>query len=109
MSPRHLDRARSFHVAAKAAVVLFAKSLAKELVDGIRLNVVCPGWVDTPFNDPIAAEMGGRPVQEVVVASTVSMKRQGSAEETAPMFVFLASDEAAYVTGKAMVVDGGAT
>ena len=98
------------YAAAKAAIVLFAKSLAKELVDdGIRVNAVCPGWVDTPFNDPIVAEMGGRAVQDRIVADTVPMKRQGTPEEIAPAFVYLASDDAAYVTGKAIVVDGGAT
>jgi dihydroanticapsin dehydrogenase len=98
------------YAAAKAAVVMFAKSLAKELVaDGIRVNAVCPGWVDTPFNDPIVAVMGGRAVQDQAVESAVPMKRQGWPEEIAPAYVYLASDEAAYVTAKAMVVDGGAT
>ncbi len=100
----------SAYAAAKAGVVLFTKSLAKELVaDGIRVNAVCPGWVDTPFNDPIVAEMGGRAVQDQVVANGVPMQRQGTPEEIAPAFLYLASDEAGYVTGKAMVVDGGAT
>jgi dihydroanticapsin dehydrogenase len=98
------------YAAAKAAVVMFAKSLAKELVgDGIRVNAVCPGWVDTRFNDPIVAVMGGRAVQDEAVDQGVPMKRQGTPEEIAPAYVYLASDEAAYVTAKAMVVDGGAT
>jgi dihydroanticapsin dehydrogenase len=96
--------------AAKAAVVMLTKSLAKELAPhGIRANAVCPGWVDTSFNDPIVSVMGGREVQDAVVASDVPMRRQARPEEIAPMFVFLASDAASYVTGKAFVVDGGAT
>jgi NAD(P)-dependent dehydrogenase (short-subunit alcohol dehydrogenase family) len=98
------------YAAAKAAVVMFAKSLAKELVgDGIRVNAVCPGWVDTPFNDPIVAVMGGRSVQDQAVETAVPMKRQAKPEEIAPAYVYLASDDASYVTAKAMVVDGGST
>jgi NAD(P)-dependent dehydrogenase (short-subunit alcohol dehydrogenase family) len=98
------------YAAAKAAVVLFSKSLAKELVaDKIRVNAVCPGWVDTTFNDPIVAVMGGRAVQDRAVANDVPMRRQGNPEEIAPAFAFLASDGASYLTGKTIVVDGGAT
>ncbi len=98
------------YTAAKAAVVMFAKSLAKELVgDGIRVNAVCPGWVDTPFNDPIVAVMGGRSVQDQAVETAVPMKRQAKPEEIAPAYVYLASDDASYVTAKAIVVDGGST
>jgi NAD(P)-dependent dehydrogenase (short-subunit alcohol dehydrogenase family) len=76
--------------------------------DGIRCNCVCPGWIDTGFNDPIfeAEGLGDEGVRNLVDL-TVPMRRQGSAEEVAPAVAFLASDDASYITGHPLVVDGG--
>ncbi len=94
--------------ASKGAVIAMSKALAREEAKhGIRVNAVCPGWVDTGFNDPIVTVMGGPDAHEEIVAGTVPMGRQSSAEEIAPTFVFLASDASSYLTAQAIVVDGG--
>ncbi|MGC4025196.1 MAG: SDR family oxidoreductase [Mesorhizobium sp.] len=78
----------------KGAVIAFTVSLAMELAaDGIRVNAVCPGWVDTPFNGPAIDYMGGADVQQKVLASLVPLGRQAVPSEIAPLFVYLASDE----------------
>ena len=95
--------------ASKGAVINFTRHLAVDYArDGIRCNCVCPGWIDTGFNDPIFAadNLDGEGVR-VLVEQTVPMNRQGSAEEVAPAVAFLASDDSAYITGHPLVVDGG--
>jgi len=93
----------------KGAVIAFSITLALELAgEGIRVNAVCPGWVDTPFNDPIIGFMGGRDVQAKLVEAMVPMQRQGTPDEIAPLYVYLASDESRYMTAKAIGIDGGA-
>ena len=94
--------------ASKGAIVAFTKALAPELApDNIRVNAVCPGWIDTPFNQPAIDYMGGREEQERVIGRIVPMGRQGTPEEIAPLVVYLASDGSSYMTGQALVVDGG--
>jgi NAD(P)-dependent dehydrogenase (short-subunit alcohol dehydrogenase family) len=95
--------------ASKAAVIGMANSFALELAPyGIRVNAVCPGWIDTPFNKPIIDFMGGRSVQDNLVARAVPLGRQAQPAEVAPTFVFLASDESSYITAQAINIDGGA-
>ena len=94
--------------ASKGAIVAFTKALAPELApDRIRVNCVCPGWIDTPFNQPAIDFMGGREEQERIIKQIVPMGRQGTPEEIAPIVVYLASDGSSYMTGQALVVDGG--
>ncbi|MPW22094.1 glucose 1-dehydrogenase [Paraburkholderia sp. CNPSo 3157] len=94
--------------ASKGAVIAFGTTLALELAkDRIRVNTICPGWIDTTFNDPIVGYMGGRGVQDEKVAAAVPLGRQGMSSEVAPLFVFLASDESSYVNAQALLVDGG--
>jgi len=94
--------------ASKGAVVAFTKALAAELApDNIRVNCVCPGWIDTPFNQPAIEFMGGREEQEEMVQQTVPLQRQGIPEEIAPGILYLASDASSYMTGKELVIDGG--
>jgi dihydroanticapsin dehydrogenase len=94
--------------ASKGAIVAFTKALAPELAPhNIRVNAVCPGWVDTPFNQPAIDFMGGAEEQERIVKQIVPMGRQGTPEEIAPIVVYLASDGSSYMTGQALVVDGG--
>ena len=100
----------SGYSASKAAIIAFTKCAAKELAPrGIRVNTVSPGWVDTPFNDPIMAEVGGRQELEQWVASAVPQQRQSTPDEMAGVVMFLASPESAYVTGHNLVADGGFT
>jgi len=96
------------YCASKAAVVHLTRSMALELVDrGIRVNAVCPGAVDTPLLR--RAFPGGRSpqgtLQELTAAHPIG--RLGRPEEIASAIAFLASDEATFVVGEALVVDGG--
>lgn len=93
----------SEYTASKHAVVGLAKSAALELGPlGIRVNAVCPGYVDTPIND----NTGG--VNEIV-ALTQPIGRVGTTEDLVGLFHFLASDESYMITGQALSVDGGKT
>jgi NAD(P)-dependent dehydrogenase (short-subunit alcohol dehydrogenase family) len=92
----------------KGAVIAFSTAPAHELaLDNIRVNAVCPGWVDTAFNEPAISFMGGRASQEEFVKRVVPMQRQGQSSEIAPLFVYLASDESSYLTAQAIIIDGG--
>jgi 2-keto-3-deoxy-L-fuconate dehydrogenase len=75
--------------------------------DGIRVNAVCPGTTHTPWIDERLAEA---PDPEAAKASLVArqpMGRMGTPEEMAAAYLFLASDESAFTTGTALIVDGG--
>ncbi|WP_374379607.1 SDR family NAD(P)-dependent oxidoreductase [Dongia sp.] len=94
--------------ASKGAVIAFTTALAMELApDNIRVNAICPGWVDTAFNQPAINFMGGTAQQAKVVAAVVPLGRQAVSSEIAPMFVYLASDESSYMTAQAITIDGG--
>lgn len=92
----------------KAAVIGLTKSVAADYIrDGIRCNCICPGTVETPsledriaaFDDPVQAR------RDFIARQPLG--RIGTAEEIASLTVWLASDESAYATGTAFVVDGG--
>ena len=94
--------------ASKGAIVGFAKALSAELAPhALRVNTVCPGWIDTPFNQPAIDFMGGRDSQEAAVRQVVPLGRQGYPDEIAGGVVFLASDASSYMTGQLLVIDGG--
>jgi 2-keto-3-deoxy-L-fuconate dehydrogenase len=98
----------------KAAVVGLTKSIATEYVSqGIRCNCLCPGTVDTPsLHDRISANAAAAGSVEAARAAFVArqaMGRLATAEEMAALVLYLASDEAAFVTGQAIVIDGGWT
>jgi NAD(P)-dependent dehydrogenase (short-subunit alcohol dehydrogenase family) len=96
------------YCASKGAAVAFGNALALELAkDNIRVNTICPGWVDTAFNQPAIDFMGGRARQDAFVDTLVPLRRQAQPSEIAPLFVYLASDESSYMTGQALVIDGG--
>ncbi|MDQ0396008.1 SDR family NAD(P)-dependent oxidoreductase [Labrys monachus] len=97
------------YAASKGAVIAFTTTLALELApERIRVNAICPGWVDTAFNQPIIDFMGGPEAQAAKVSAMVPLGRQGQPHEIAPLFVFLASDESSYVTAQSILADGGA-
>lgn len=94
--------------ASKGGVNAFTKALSAELgPDKIRVNAICPGWIDTPFNQPIINFIGGLDARERMIEQVVPLRRQGLPEEIAPAVVYLASDESSYVTGHYLVIDGG--
>lgn len=96
------------YAASKGAVMAFTTATALELAgDGIRANSVCPGFIDTPFNDPAIGFMGGRDAQAELVKKMVPLGRQAMPEEVAPLYVYLLSDESGYVTAQALSIDGG--
>ena len=94
----------------KAAVIGLTKSVAADYVSrGVRCNALCPGTVDTPsLRGRIASQADPEAAMKAFVARQ-PMGRLGRAEEVAALAVYLASDEAAFVTGQAFVVDGGWT
>ncbi|WP_420456370.1 SDR family NAD(P)-dependent oxidoreductase [Rubrivirga sp.] len=92
--------------AAKAGVAILAKSVAKELGGrGITVNTVHPGPIDTDMNP---ADPGENPYAATLAGMT-ALGRYGTADEIASAIAFLASDDAAYVTGAELTVDGGMT
>lgn len=94
--------------ASKGAVIAFTTALAMELApDNIRVNAICPGWVDTAFNQPAINFMGGAAEQAKVVSAIVPLGRQAVPSEIAPLFVYLASDESSYMTAQSITIDGG--
>ena len=101
---------RFIYGSSKAAVIGLTKSVAADFVgQGIRCNAICPGTVDTPslqgridaFADPVEARNN--------FVARQPMGRLAQAHEIAPLVVFLASDESAFVTGQAYNIDGGIT
>lgn len=88
--------------ASKAGLIGLSKSLAKELATrNVTVNVVAPGFITTDMTD--ALPEGAREA----LLSTIPMKRLGAAEDVARAIAFLASDEACYITGQVLAVDGG--
>lgn len=98
--------------ATKAAVIEMSKSMAMDLAPfNIRVNCVCPGVTHTPALDRVMADMGvsAEDVVKAYIEPRCLIKRFGKPEEIAPAILFLASDEASYMTGATVVVDGGFT
>lgn len=90
--------------AAKAGVRLMTKSAAIHFApDGIRVNSVHPGWMTPMRTSVVSADTG----QRERLLEVVPMRRGGTAEEAAKAVVFLASEDASYITGSELVVDGG--
>ncbi len=88
--------------ASKAGVIELTRSMALELAPKIRVNAVCPGFIMTPMQE---AEYS--PEMRQAFEEKVPLRRLGRPEEVAALFAFLASDDAAFITGHYFVIDGG--
>jgi NAD(P)-dependent dehydrogenase (short-subunit alcohol dehydrogenase family) len=96
------------YAASKGGLVALTRSLAVALgPGGVCVNCVCPGWIETPFNDPYWQRVGGRDAALDTLVSRIPLGAQGEPDDVASVIAFLASAEARYVTGQAIVVDGG--
>lgn len=94
----------------KAAVIGLTKAIAADFVtQGIRCNAICPGTVDTPSLHERLRATGDYDAAWKAFVARQPMGRLGKAEEIAALALYLASDEAAYTTGQAYVIDGGWT
>ncbi|MEO8693606.1 MAG: SDR family oxidoreductase [Acidimicrobiales bacterium] len=87
----------------KAAIIQLTRQLAQELAPGVTVNCVAPGIIKTDMSRALWEK------REVALAATVPVKRLGLPDDIAGVIAFLASDQAAYVTGQTLIVDGGIT
>lgn len=102
------DRGMIAYCTTKHAVIAMTRQIAVDYAaDNIRCNALCPGFVDTPFNLGFEQQMGGRKALETYVEGSIPMGRWASADEIAASIVYLASDQSAFMTGHALVIDGG--
>jgi NAD(P)-dependent dehydrogenase (short-subunit alcohol dehydrogenase family) len=102
------DRTLAGYCASKGAVRMLSKSIALHGARSkVRCNSVHPSFIDTPMVAALAGELGSSALDKLTKASP--MGRLGTADEVAMMVVYLASDEASFVTGAELVVDGGLT
>lgn len=95
------------YAASKAGLVAFSKVAAAELAPRVRVNAVCPGPLDTAMPWRF---LEGHPDADAIMAGMASanmLKRLGQADEVVPLCLFLASDEARFITGATIAIDGG--
>lgn len=110
--PMVADSGEVAYATSKAAILGFSKSLAMELVENnIRVNAIMPGYVHTPLVEGMAKETNQENPNSVVegIARVIPMKRLAQPEEIGELAAFLASEEASYITGQGIVIDGGST
>jgi 3-oxoacyl-[acyl-carrier protein] reductase len=92
--------------ASKGGVLQLTRTMAVELgAAGIRVNCLCPGFIDTPLNRGLENEAWIQTYER----EHIPLGRRGLAEEVAAAYAFLASDEASFIHGAALVIDGGQT
>ncbi len=110
--PMVADTGECAYATTKAALIGFTKGLAMELVSrNIRVNAIMPGYIMTPMVDGIAKDSNSEDPKSVIegIRIGIPMKRLGTIEELGELAAFLASDEASYITGQGIVIDGGST
>jgi 3-oxoacyl-[acyl-carrier protein] reductase len=93
---------QSNYAASKAGMIGYSKALAQEVASrGVTVNVIAPGFIETPMTDELSDD------QKTALLSRVPAARLGHVDEIAAAVAYLASDEAAYVTGATIHVNGG--
>ncbi len=98
------------YTTSKAGIIGLTKALAVSYAEqGIRVNCICPGWVDTPMNQRLAEEVGGMEKLIPIIKKQQPLPRMISTREVGYSVLFLASDEASAITGHALYVDGAAS
>jgi NAD(P)-dependent dehydrogenase (short-subunit alcohol dehydrogenase family) len=95
------------YVASKGGVIAMTKALAMELAPSVRVNVVCPGMVDTPMTQGFLRNQSGDVQPEL--AGRYALRRPAAPEEIAAAILFLTAADSSFVTGIALAVDGGRT
>ncbi|RKS76713.1 3-oxoacyl-[acyl-carrier protein] reductase [Actinomadura pelletieri DSM 43383] len=94
--------------ASKAGVLLLTKTMAVELgPHGIRVNALCPGYIRTPLNAAIEAESGDPDYVAAYEREHIPLGRAGHPDEVAAAYAFLASEDASFINGAELVIDGG--
>ena len=102
------DREMIAYCTTKHAVLAMTRQMAADYArEKIRFNALCPGFIDTPFNRGFEVQMGGRDKLEEYIATAIPMGRFGTVDEIAAAIVYLASDSSSFMTGHALVIDGG--
>ncbi|MGX8236196.1 3-oxoacyl-[acyl-carrier-protein] reductase [Exiguobacterium undae] len=92
------------YVAAKAGLIGFTKSVARELASkGVTANAICPGFIETDMTDELTETQRNQTLDQI------PLKRFGQTEDIASLVSFIASDNARYITGQTLAVDGGMT
>lgn len=93
----------SLYASSKGAVTTFSRAMAKELgPKGIRVNAICPGLIGTKFHDDFTKDE-----IRIKVAGSTPLRREGAAYEVADLVAYLASDEASFITGNNIDINGG--
>ncbi len=101
-------RDRLAYCATKFAVVGLTKCMALDHADAnVRVNCICPGRVETPFMQARISEYPDPEAARAEMAATQALGRMGTSDEVAAAALYLASDEAAFVTGSSLIIDGG--
>ena len=110
--PLVVDEGMSAYATSKAALIGLTKGLARDLAGyGIHVNAICPGYIRTPMVEHSATESNPGDPEAVMdgIAAGVPLGRLGRPEEVGELAAFLASEEASYITGTHVVIDGGST
>ncbi|MDP9311713.1 MAG: SDR family oxidoreductase [Chloroflexota bacterium] len=101
---------RAAYCASKGAVIALTRQVAVDYVkQGIRVNCLCPGTVDSPWVERLLAQADDRVAARQALEARQPMGRLGTPEEVAAAALYLASDDAAFITGTGLVLDGGWT
>lgn len=101
---------RAAYCASKGAVIAFTKQVALQYAGtGVRCNCVCPGTVDSPWVGRLMQEAADPEERRAMLIARQPVGRLGTPEEIAKAILYLASDDASFITGSALVIDGGLT